>query len=190
MAERVRSLLFGLKATLNRLGDPKQQQHEGGVGSGEHALKGDVLTLVQQLLKVAGRALQDRGEMCVCVCVWRVYVCVWRVCVSEEWATANGYCPAPHRPSLDARMCSTHTTQDVPRDEKLLCASLLLRSDEPPDLLRFLAWGAGVPGGSAQLAGMDAVKKAKQLTLQHLYALVKVRRCEVCVMKRRGPCQP
>lgn len=65
MAERVRSLLFALKATLHRLGDPKQQQ-EGGVGSGEHALRGDVLTLVQQLLKLAGRALQDRGR-CVCV---------------------------------------------------------------------------------------------------------------------------
>ena len=63
----------------------------------------------------------------------------------------------------------------MPRDEKLLCASLLLRSDEPPDLLRFLAWGAGVPGGGGQVQGLDAVRKAKQLALQQLYALVKVR---------------
>lgn len=39
----------------------------------------------------------------------------------------------------------------MPRDEKLLCAALLLRSDEPPDLLRFLAWGAGIPGTAAQV---------------------------------------
>lgn len=68
MAERVRSLLFALQATLGRLGDPKRQQQQGGGagaggGAGEHALKGDILTLVQQLMKRAARALQDRGAL-------------------------------------------------------------------------------------------------------------------------------
>lgn len=129
MAERVRSLLYALNATLARLGDPskqqlQQQQQQGGAGAGDWALKGDVLTLVGQLLKRAARALQDRH---------------------------------------------------VPRDEKLLCASLLLRSEEPRDLLHFLAWGAGLPGPAAtQGPGMDALRKAKQLVLGQLYALVKV----------------
>lgn len=151
MAERVRSLLFALKATLDRLG--QQQGGGGGGGGGEHALKGDVVALVAQLLKRAERTLTDRGE--IGLACW-----IGGAGIACMYVPYQPFYPQPR----------THSHAEVPRDEKLLCASLLLRSDEPPDLLRFLAWGAGMDLGP----GFDGLKRAKKEALDTLYDLVKV----------------